>query len=114
MPRRAPPLRRFGTCPAIILPGEDGNANPRVSAGLPSVSQQPAREFRRDAFAWDGFRLRLRASHRVVAALVPDDDHRGLYCVHVGPDYIADIVNLTRAKEVAEIYVRAQRKAREG
>jgi hypothetical protein len=105
---RATSLRRAATLlkdgPKGSEPSGDANANGRASRSRAEASKQPSRAFGRDAFAWDGLRLRLRASRRIVAALLRDQLFPNLCRVRVGPDYVSDIINLTRAKEAAELH----------
>jgi hypothetical protein len=51
---------------------------------------------------WDGNRLRLR-SGRLLATLVADADWDGLWRVRMPDGYVSDMVNLTRAKDAAQL-----------
>ncbi len=105
---RATSLRRAATLfkddPKGSQPSGDANANGRASRSRAEASKQLSKAFGRDAFAWDGLRLRLRASRRILAAVLPDQQFPNLCRVRVGPDYLSDIINLTRGKEAAELH----------
>jgi hypothetical protein len=51
---------------------------------------------------WDGPRLRLR-SGRLLATIVPDPEWDGMWRVRMPDGYVTDMVNLTRAKDAAQL-----------
>jgi hypothetical protein len=51
---------------------------------------------------WDGHRLRLR-SGRLLATIVADPDREGMWRVYTPNSNVSDVVNLTRAKDTAQV-----------
>jgi hypothetical protein len=51
---------------------------------------------------WDGYRLRLR-SGRLLATIVPDSEWDGMWRIRMPDGYVSDMVNLTRAKDAAQL-----------
>jgi hypothetical protein len=99
----------------------------RISAAPTAHSgrcQKPPVAFKAAEQVWDGLTLRLRSSNRELAVLKRDSEYPALFRVHVAPDYVTDLANLTRAKEAAvgltlamlngEVGYRRQRRPRRG
>jgi hypothetical protein len=85
----------------IIASGPPQKTHRAASTSLCSRSKGPGKSYDAKAVAWDGPRLRLRASGRVLAALEADAEYRSLVRVRVGPDLVSDLLSLTRAREAA-------------
>ena len=68
----------------------------------PVVTHRPFRFHRRD-YEWRqvGRNWELTTAGQVVAQVVPDALHPGMYRVDLGDDPLSDMVNLTRAKDAA-------------
>jgi hypothetical protein len=76
----------------------------RTSAAPASQSgpcQTPSPVLTAGNLVWDGLRLRLRSSNRELAVLKPDAEYPSLFRVHIAPDHVTDILNLTRARDAA-------------
>jgi hypothetical protein len=73
-----------------------------VSRRLTGASEKPSSNlFKPRALVWEGMRLRLRSSKRFLAVVKPDAGYPNLYRIHLAPDHLSDLLNLTRAKEAA-------------
>jgi hypothetical protein len=66
-----------------------------------AASKRPGKSCDAKAVAWDGPRLSLQTSSRVLAALEAIAEYRSLVQVRVGPDLFSDLLNLTLAREAA-------------
>lgn len=84
---------------ADSLPPQTTHPAPSLSDG--GGADKASRVFKADNLMWDGMRLRLRTSERVLAVLRRDVEYPTLWRAHVGCDHITDLVNLTRAKDAA-------------
>ena len=49
---------------------------------------------------WHGFELRLPTG-RLLATVVPDANHAGMYRVRTPDGHLSDMVNISRAKDAA-------------
>ena len=99
----------------------------RISAAPTAQSgwrQKPPVAFKAAELVWDGLTLRLRSSNRELAVLKRDNEYPNLFRVHISPDRVTDLVNLTRGKDAAvgltlamlngEVGYRRQRRSRRG
>jgi hypothetical protein len=66
------------------------------------LSQEGTSDVHRHDLQWDGHRLRLR-SGRLLATIVPDREWDGMWRVSRPDGCVTDMLNLTRAKDAAQL-----------